>query len=96
MLQEMPQISTAQPHQVISPMDTISSDVYKLLGNVFIMTLTLFDIHILEDNRMTKATLVPTFPDLLSSCKQLVSHVENLSDACEVLQIDKLQQTTHL
>ena len=95
MLQEMPQVSTAQPHQVISPLDKVSSGVYKLLGNVFVMTLAL-SIYILEDNRMTKATLVPTFPDLLSSCKQLVNHVENLTNACEVLQIDKLQQTTHL
>ena len=45
---------------------------------------------------MTKATLVPTLPELLSSCKQLVNQVENLTGACQVLQIDKLQQTVQL
>ena len=45
---------------------------------------------------MTKSTLVPTLPELLSSCKQLVNHADNLAGACQVLQIDKLQETAQL
>lgn len=50
----------------------------------------------LEDSGMTKTTLVPTFSELLSSCKQLVNQVESLTGACQVLRIDELQQTTQL
>lgn len=49
-----------------------------------------------EDSGMTKATLVPTLPELVSSCQQLVNRVETLTGACGVLQIDKLQLTAQL
>ena len=56
----------------------------------------MFSYVYLENSGMMKTTLVPTFPDLLSSCKKLVNQVENLTGACRVLRIDQLQQTAQL
>lgn len=93
----MPQISTAQPHQAINPMDKVSCGVYKLLGNVILIDRYICDfVYILEDSGIAKTTLVPTFPEIVSSCKQLVNRVENLTGSSQVLQIDKLLQITEL
>ena len=71
--------------------------MYKLLGNVILIDRYICDFNVLlEDSGMTKTTLVPTFPELISSCKQLVNRMENLTGASLVPQIDKLLQTTEL
>ena len=92
-------MTATQPHQAISHMDKVSSGVYKILGTVQCY-LQVYDLNtslsLLEDNGMAKTTLVPAFPELLTGCKQLVNQVEKLAGSCQVLRVDKLQQTAQL
>jgi len=53
-------------------------------------------IFFLAENGITTSAAVPTFTDLLSSCTQLVKHIEHLKNTGQLLQINQLQQTTEL
>ncbi|XP_065899010.1 HAUS augmin-like complex subunit 3 isoform X2 [Dysidea avara] len=80
LLQELPQVSTT-----LQPRQALNP-----------MDKVTFGVYKLLENGITTSTTVPTFTDLLSSCTQLVKHIEHLKNSTQLLQINQLQQTAEL